>query len=205
MKTRTGFVSNSSSSSFILQFPHEITSADDILPLLGYVDEQDADATPQKVAEFVFGELGSPLTKDDIYKLLSEEFNSYSIKNVTERERYEKASNYRWRGYQETIGAVTKKYKVPDDKSLDSLTDMQKQQFMLEYSEAQMEFQLGQKESDTVVEKITSKYIPTQLAEIYHPEKVYYEADFSDNDSRLSGWCEHNGFDHLKAIRFSHH
>ena len=218
MKIRPGFVSNSSSSSFILQFDRAITEEETLIRALGYDpandDEimlDDWDKTTDKVsnlAKYVFstmaGNLGC-LTYDGIVEVVSSEFDSDTIPEGHDRKAYEAASQYRWEGYRNTIDAVFKKYEVKNPHETLAFTEAKRMAFTLEFNKAQMDFELGRVESDKIATALRNKYIPGQIKKFYDPNKFYYSAEFSDGDGRLGACAEHYALDEFKVMRFSHH
>ena len=76
MKIRTGFISNSSSSSFIVALPHKPKDAEDLKTMLfgkqewhytGYsYGDQDTDVPTQEIAENVFKKIGKKATIKDM-------------------------------------------------------------------------------------------------------------------------------------------
>lgn len=76
MKIRTGFVSNSSSTSFIVAFPHKPTSVEDVKEMLfgkqewhykGYsYGDEPADVPTQGLAESVFNNITKKATKQEM-------------------------------------------------------------------------------------------------------------------------------------------
>lgn len=76
MKIRTGFISNSSSSSFIVAFPHKPTSVQDVKEMLfgkqewhykGYsYGDESSDVPTQGLAESVFNSITKKATKQEI-------------------------------------------------------------------------------------------------------------------------------------------
>lgn len=76
MKIRTGFVSNSSSSSFVVAFPHKPKDAEDVKKMLfgkqewHYADcysEKDADAPTLGIAKKVFSQVKEKATEEEIF------------------------------------------------------------------------------------------------------------------------------------------
>lgn len=78
MKIRLGFISNSSSSSFIIAFPHKPESAEDTRQMLfgkqkwhytGHsYEDQDTDVSTHKLAENVFAKIEKKATEKEIYE-----------------------------------------------------------------------------------------------------------------------------------------
>jgi Fe-S cluster biosynthesis and repair protein YggX len=163
MKTRTGFVSNSSSSSFLLQFNCVLTSPEQLKPLLGYLDTKEAESTEDAIVNFVFGELGEPLSKSEILKLMEEEFDQYCIPNKKDSKLYEAASKFRWEGHKTILKPVYEKYGIKTAKDSHKLIDSKRDMFVLEYSEAQIEYSLLQRDKEKIMAELHRKYIPPEL------------------------------------------
>ena len=99
MKIRQGFVSNSSSTCFIVAFPREIKNKNDIMEILfkdkkhvvGYDDALDA----EEVADILFNQLKNPLTKKELIKEL-DRYNLYinGKQSVFVRRSVEVAQNF---------------------------------------------------------------------------------------------------------------
>ncbi len=90
MKIRTGFVSNSSSSSFVIAFPHKPESAEDVKQMLfgkqewhytGYsYGDQEADVSTKQLAEKVFANIEKEATEKEIYESIRHGyFDAYMI------------------------------------------------------------------------------------------------------------------------------
>ena len=78
MKIRTGFVSNSSSSSFVVAFPHKPKDVEDLKKMLfgkqewhytGYYSE--GDSPTQEIAENVFKKIGKKATAKDMIESIA--------------------------------------------------------------------------------------------------------------------------------------
>ena len=88
MKIRNGFVSNSSSSSFVIAFPHKPKSVEDVKEMLfgkqewhytGYISGDDNSDTPTlPIAEHVFAKIKKKATKKEMFEsLVHGWFSSY--------------------------------------------------------------------------------------------------------------------------------
>lgn len=216
MKARTGFVSNSSSSSFILQFPNKITDKNDLIILLGgdptevikTCDWRDNYRTIEEIAEYIMTAISSePLNKEQIILQVREEFSAYSITDKKEREVYAEASDYRWNGYDILINGLLQKYNLSHTNlvaSVGALTEENRQLFTVQYSAAQMEYQRKLVEYAKVRKEFEDRYIPKSVNKFYNPKMFYYQGEFEDGDD-IGSWVEHEGLEKFKVLRFSHH
>jgi hypothetical protein len=77
MKIRTGFVSNSSSSSFVVAFPYKPKSVEDLKTMMfgkqewhytGIYGAKDQDAPTQRIAESVFADIEKKATKKEVFE-----------------------------------------------------------------------------------------------------------------------------------------
>ena len=215
MKTRTGFVSNSSSSSFILQFTKEINGKDDLISFLGSskmdtVVINDYDETPDTVsagaiADYLFATMDKTrMTPEAILQMMKDEFDEYTIEDEDLREKYSTALSFSWYGYQETIKPVLDLYKLHSTIEAASLPEDLKKCFQVDYSNAQINYYTKKAECEKFVVDVREQYVPARFKEVYDPTKFYYQAEFEDHD-RIGSWLEHDGIENLKVARFSHH
>jgi len=180
MKIRNGFVSNSSSSSFIVSFPKEPKSVDDVKNLLFNVDqeyfinpysygEDSASWTVQQVAETVWQDICGQ-NKNNIVAV-TEEFSHGSIDDYDAPDsndfRHIKDNNERWNAY-------------------DRATEIYAKKKMKEFFNTRK----------NKLKKIEGEEF----------DEAIYIFEYSDNDGDYFCSLEHGGlFDKLKHIKISKH
>jgi hypothetical protein len=90
MKIRNGFVSNSSSSSFVVAFPHKPTSAEDVKEMMFgkqewhyigdiYSEDDNTDAPTIGIAQKVFNKINKKATKKEMFEAIRNGWFSYYI------------------------------------------------------------------------------------------------------------------------------
>jgi hypothetical protein len=103
MKIRNGFVSNSSSSSFVVAFPKKPETIEELKHMMfgnvssGYIECYDDSISEMDCTETVFGDLVEhSLTRDEIIEELSGSFHLDGIKedDITNSELKEKIRKY---------------------------------------------------------------------------------------------------------------
>jgi len=177
MKIRNGFVSNSSSSSFIVIFPREPKSMEDVRDML--FDK-----------------------KQRVYNSPHFDDNSWSINNVATtvwndicnqtKNDFEKASK-------ELSSGIADDYDAPDYDDFEYINDRQKR--WEEYRKACIKY--GNKKLNDIlnIRKNKLKRINGEL-----PDFALYIFEYSDNDGEYESSLEHGDlFRKLKHVRISKH
>ena len=161
----------------------------------------------KEVAQAVYdGIITTPLSKEDILKILDEEFDEYQIKGKKEREKYDKARRMAWWGRHEFFEDLFKKYGIRTDREANNLTEEKRQLFVIEYSNLQVDFAGEQAKAEQVLKEIKDKHVPKIFEGFYDPTKTYYSADYSDDSGDPYGsWAEHEGLSEQKVAHFNHH
>jgi inorganic pyrophosphatase/exopolyphosphatase len=176
MKIRRGFVSNSSSSSFVVAFPKKPENIAEMKELLfkdvktypsPYTDES---WSTNEVAQIVFGDLKESLTDE---QAIEELVNGYWGE---------------FRHMHEQVSGI-------DDIRRGSLKDIN--QWREEYEKAWKVFdELQRNDAKRVIERLRQKY----------PDWLLFVFEYSDNDGDLMSALEHgNLFDLLPHEVVSHH
>jgi hypothetical protein len=212
MKTRTGFVSNSSSSSFILDFGKFITKAEDLYPFITIPNEDQelwrgsdyVEPTIERVAEYMFAEM-KLVNKPRLLKLLEQEFDPEQfIETEEEKDRYAWACDARWNARDELLAPLLDKFGLNGEYEITRGPIINLQMFNLAYGPIQLQLNNILKEANEVKAMILDKYIPIALAKIGDSEHIY-EAKFEDHDV-IGSMLEHDGLlDKFTIMRFSHH
>ena len=199
MKVRNGFVSNSSSSSFILKF-NKLPESEEEVRVLLYGENppiltshwgDDAISTKQ-VAKVFFKDIESsrPMGVDDVVEKVLEEIGYFFKYNLSEGFGIVKDTKYESE-FEILSHKITKAEKENDDKRRfnknhkydwkaenDQLTEISKP--MIEIVEKVLREQLG--------------------------EEIMISTEYSDNDGHVFSYLEHSGIlDKITIQRFSHH
>lgn len=177
MKTRNGFVSNSSSSSFVVAFPHKPTSVEELQTVLFGNDEKyhspygDASWSAREITEIVYRSLESqsPSTLSAIADLAAE--------------------GYQLRQPLETTAAVD------DFGEVEGMPELR-------------DFEEGEETDWDAYEKACEKFGRKHAQDFIakHPDAVFFEFEYSDNDGEMYTAMEHGSlFNRLPHMRVSHH
>lgn len=179
MKIRNGFVSNSSSSSFVVLFPREPKNASDVKDMLFtkdqniyYYDDYDkVNWTCDSVAEIVWRDICNQ-EKNDLEK--AEEIisgcSNYDYADAPDYDdfKYLPDGDDRWYAYYEAMNIYTKK-KLKEFFNLRKLK----------------------------LQKLNNEDVE---------DSVLYNFSYSDNEGSLNSAMEHGGlFDNLKCIKVNNH
>jgi len=197
MKVRNGFVSNSSSSSFILKFDKVPETKEEMRILLfgenppAFTAHWDDDAiSTVQVAGILFRDIESASTMDInslIYSIKEEigHFSEYSYDEgyeLVEGTEYEKE-------FKRLYAIIKKEEKSTTDKRYGGGFDW-----------------------NSYYEKLTKLSVPMfdlieiAIREKYNENDSFIEVEYSDNDGQVLSYIEHGGIlDKIAVQRFSHH
>jgi hypothetical protein len=198
MKIRYGFVSNSSSSNFILAFPHKPISAEDVHRMMfgearmlshpySYHRDEAEQYSTTLVAETVWNDIKDkePITTEAeiIEEIGSGWFDGYPQHNYHREDSYKFAEDFE------------RKHGKPIYRCQES-NPVEYQQF---HEMRNAEWEAEKREIAEAANKFWNKHrLPK--------DHVKYVVSYSDNDGSFGCFMEHGGvFDGLKHIQISHH
>jgi len=179
MKIRTGFVSNSSSSSFIVAFPHKPKSVDDLKEMMfgkqewhytGIYGYKEADISTQQIAEAVFADITKKATKKQVFE---------SIRN----------------GYfgPYLIPELFPGIHISDTKGLSWQNEEEKKEIQRRWKESE---EINDKRASTIADDFAKS----------HDKKYIVVLSYSDEDGSFQSILEHsNIFERLEHIVTSYH
>ena len=204
MKIRNGFVSNSSSSSFILKFdklPESVEEVRELLygenpPLFATFWSDDAVST-KKVAEILFRDIegyskgNGIMDVDDVVRGVKDElyFSEYSGEEgrdfVVGTEFIEE--------FDVLLNKVIQK-----DKDFNKIRYQDSGNRMTNWEKHHKELEEMSKPLVDIIEKC--------IRMKYNDDSKYIEVEYSDNDGQIFSYMEHSGIlDKITVQRFSHH
>ena len=201
MKIRNGFVSNSSSSSFILKLPHYPESYEDMKKmLLGdknplVLTHYDNIAFPtRQVIEIIYNDIINELSsnKGRTVDLIDPEEFSISEYSLNE---YDNKITF---GNKEEYNNLKKQYKliIKDLKDEYNKKDNKKNREIINNLYEQ-ENDISRKMGELVLKSIKEKSLDTD---------VYLTLSYSDNDGSINAFIEHSGIlDPITTASISHH
>ncbi|NPV13091.1 MAG: hypothetical protein HPY57_15095 [Ignavibacteria bacterium] len=228
MKIRNGFVSNSSSSSFIVVWDKKPTSVEEVHQILFngeklhtyWDDSYDA----KELAQIIFNDT-KQLSKDEIIKIQRElyQYNSWSDKNYWYSKGY-KPNKELCRKYEEEMKIASDQEKYWED-VLKKFSDKEKQTFLrknklervlnekTENERERLYFEAVEKlrevrkalwESNETMDKLVEESAEKFINDFGDKFISYYH--YSDNNGDIQAYLEHSGvFDKLKHWQISHH
>ncbi len=216
MKIRNGFVSNSSSSSFILKLPHYPSSYEDMKKML-LGDENPLvlphcygnDAFPTKqVIEVIYRDVIDALgqSRDNSVESVSgEEFSisEYSLDEYDNKiiSSYKEEYNNLKRQYKMIVKDLKDAYskrnnRISLDKNNDNTIDNTYDNQLINSLYGQ-EDEIGNKMGELIIKSIKEKSLVTD---------VFLTLSYSDNDGALSSFIEHGDvLDPITISKISHH
>jgi hypothetical protein len=199
MKTRTGFVSNSSSSSFIIGLSNKPSCVEDVHKELFDTDEvrelealydEDEKYTTLDVAQQVYEDVSKqkPTNLDKGKKEILENINSGWFEGMPDYNYYDTESTKFRRKYREETGEEIHYDKTPKD-IWEKYQNIQKK-----------ESEERRKELDKAANRLFEKY-----RDKFADKKIYF-LSYSDNDGSFQAFMEHGGiFDKIPNITISNH
>lgn len=205
MKTRLDFVTNSSSSSFIVATKHPIVDMDSVKYLLELDSDEEwkhdfvlRDALDQKPV--ILPEYPNELSKNDIAAVLGNEWvGSYRLKPHDYHD--DEISEISFKFDNMVYGGLPKGM---TDEQYEKLSSQEKIAACKKAAEEQrIEHDILQKRYNDRIEISINKWIARQQK---WGRKYFYKFEYSDNDGKQGSDLEHRGtFDNCEHISFSHH
>ena len=196
MKIRNGFVSNSSSSSFILKFLKLPESVEEVRVLLFgenppiLTSHWDEAISTTQVAEIFFKDIQSstPLNVDGVVEEVLEEFGYFHRYNLSEGFGIVQGTKYETE-FEILSADITKAEKENDDKRR-----------MTKNYDWQAESDLLTKLSERMIE-IVEIVLREQLG-----EEIMISTEYGDNDGKVFSYLEHSDvLDKVTVQKFNHH
>ena len=199
MKTRTGFVSNSSSSSFIIGLSNKPSCVEDVHKELFDTDEVrelealydgDDTYTTLDVAQQVYEDISNqkPTNLDKGKKEILENINSGWFEGMPDYNYYDTESTKFRRKYREETGEEIHYDKTPKD-IWEKYQNLQKK-----------ESEERRAEEDKAANRLFEKY-----RDKFADKKIYF-LSYSDNDGSFQSFMEHGGiFNNIPNITISNH
>lgn len=198
MKTRTGFVSNSSSSSFIIGLSNEPSCVEDVHKELFDTDEVrelealydgDDTYTTLDVAQQVYEDVSiqKPTNLDKGKKAILENINSGSFEGMPDYNYKSESYNFR-HAYKKETGID-----INDDKTPKEIYEKYMEMCRVEYEQWDLELEQA---SNRLLDKYKDRF---------EGKKIYF-LSYSDNDGSFQSFMEHGGiFDKIPNITISNH
>jgi len=197
MKIRNGFVSNSSSSSFILKFDKVPETKEEMRVLLFgenppiFTTHWDDDAiSTEQVASIIFNDVSNSVSFkfDSLFDKIKEEIGHFSEYTYDEGYNFVQGTIYEeeFNLHYEKILAVenssdkyNREVKMDWTKYYEQLTELSQPMFDL-------------------IEKV--------IKENFTEQEEFFEVEYSDNDGNILSYIEHSGvLEPIAVQRFSHH